>query len=478
MIMGGPEVSVNAPEMLKVNLQMDFMIYGNGETRLKGLLRSGFDKKEVMQIPGITFRNESGEIVRHEGSIVEDLVAIPSAFKNKIINLDANKSNCVFIETYRGCIFECGYCYWMGEQKKKLNLWPIETILEDIELIYNHPNVSAVVFTDACLFYTRDRAKIILDKVASCSRKIPTILTLDISFINREAVECLKKLDLSHQKFLFGVQTINQETLKLMSRTKRPEHIRERINLLREMDPGAEISLDLIYGLPGDNFELFRNTINFSLEMSPIKLNMSPLVLLPGSPFWAQKVELGIDHLPTTPYYIRSNKTYSAEDMRKSRKFVLGIMMVMYFAAIRDTIYELCTIKPDLNRLDIFEEFIRIFQERSEIVFDYVGYTDDEQCSAEAQNEVRRKVMNQVADPKNCFLAYEIMIDLLRKYDAEDIGEKVLMGMEYYSQKGKTDAGHNSKRWDAIKIEWVIPKKAPLEYAGINKYLFEGGQES
>ena len=83
---------------------------------------------------------------------------------------------------------------------------------EDLELHFrtmigtgNNPNVAAVVFTDACIFYTRERAKMITDTIAACKYKIPTILTLDIAFMNEEAVRSLQQLDLSHQKFHFGL---------------------------------------------------------------------------------------------------------------------------------------------------------------------------------------------------------------------------------------------------------------------------------
>ena len=74
---------------------------------------------------------------------------------------------------------------WMGEmQDKRLNLFPIDQILKDIEIIYNNPNVDAVVFTDACIFYTRERAMKITETIAACKYKIPTILTLDIAFMD------------------------------------------------------------------------------------------------------------------------------------------------------------------------------------------------------------------------------------------------------------------------------------------------------
>jgi radical SAM superfamily enzyme YgiQ (UPF0313 family) len=195
IFLGGPEVSFTSFEVMNASLQIDFIVCGNGETRFKDLLRNDL-KPNIPGTPGITYRDDDGNIRQSkEGRIQEDLSNIPSPYQTGVINLNDGKRHCVFIETFRGCIFECGYCMWMGEQtKKKLNLYPISQILKDIELIYNSPNVAAVVFTDACIFYTRERAQLILDKIAECQYKIPTTFTLDIAFMDEEAVRALKAI--------------------------------------------------------------------------------------------------------------------------------------------------------------------------------------------------------------------------------------------------------------------------------------------
>ena len=271
-VWGGPEVSYNAAEIMKINPAIDVIVCGSGEQKLLRLLKTDFSPEEISQIPSVAYRDQSGEIKQVAGNIPDDLTKIPSPFQSGAINLQDGRRHSVYIETYRGCIFQCGYCMWMGDKKKGLVLFPIEQILKDIDIIYSNPAVKHVVFTDACIFYRRDRAKLICDKIAAASQTIPTTLTLDIAFMDEEALESLQKIKVGSQGFLFGMQSVNDETLRLMNRKIGPEIISKRIKMIKELDPNVEISFDIIYGLPGDNHEAFRDTVNFALHLSPTKL--------------------------------------------------------------------------------------------------------------------------------------------------------------------------------------------------------------
>jgi|GEM_PF-2476967 len=505
VIFGGPEVSHDAESILKGNNHIDFIVAGNGESRLRALLWHEFIAENINEFKGIYYRDKKGSIVQtdSESAYDEDLSQIPSPFKNNIIDLNDGHEHCVFVETFRGCIFECGYCMWMGaKNNKELNLFPLDQILDDVEIIYNNPNVKAVVFTDACIFYTRDRAKQILDKIASCRYKIPTILTLDIAFINEEAIEALSLLDLSHQKFHFGMQSVNQETMKLMKRRIGPELFKKRMELIYQVDPDAEISFDLIYGLPGDNFLTFRETVNFSLNLNPVKLNLSPLVLLPGSAYWADKEKHGFHYDHTPPYLVHSNNSYSLEDMSKTRKLVLSVIMVMYFPVILKTIYKLTENKaieeidktvqnnnfnndtsiisfpntPNLNgnnisRLELIESFVFRFEQRSAITFDDPWNEKSENYTIIDINNVRKELMDQVAAPKNCLIAYQVMKEILAEQNTLNLVDEIMIGIDYYSEV--INSSHSSayisfcQKYskgliDKIKFGWVVSSEHML----------------
>ena len=454
IIWGGPQVSFNSQETIEKNPCVDVIVCGSGETIFKMILNAKLKTNDLSTIPSITYRNTNKDIINNIGFIQENLSEHPSPFQTNTINLNDGKTHSVFIESSRGCIFHCGYCMWKGNHGKNLNLFPIEYVLKNIEIIYNNPNVKAVVFTDACIFYTPDRAKIIIDKIASCKCKIPTVLTLDIAFLNENMINDLQKLNLSYQKFHFGMQSINQLTLELMNRHLGPDTITKKINLLRKIDPTAEISFDIIFGLPGDNYKFFTDTIEFALSLSPIKINFSPLLILPGSPYWFDKEKLGLVFQNNPPYMIISNKHYSVEDMHKTRPFVIGIMIVLYFPAIRDTIYKMCQQHPEHKIIDTIKKLLIQFEKKSSISIDSINQEDDIQTSLTSYYKGIKRIMNEVYIPQNCLYMYESALELLNDSNMQNLNTEIVMGINYYNAVIFNTKISNQNLYNRIKFEW------------------------
>lgn len=463
IIFGGPQVTYMPVNVLRKNPQVDIVVCGSGESKFKLLLKSGLSLDTLSKIPSIVYRNEDREIVSTKGDIYEDISKIPSPYQTKAINLNDGLRHTVLLETFRSCPFKCGYCAWSKEKERKIQSFPIEQILKDIELIYNNPNVEAVIVTDACLYYQpRERVKKIIDKIASSFRKIPTIVTLDIHLLDEELIRYLNKIELG-DVWCFGMQSINPLAIKLMGRKTDKETFIKKTKLLREIIPSAEISFNIIYGLPGDNYTTFRNTIDFALSLKPIKLQIYPLVLLPGSPFWYNKDEFGFGYDDSPPYMVRFNKHYSVEDMEKTFRFSLWYLSITYFPAIRDAILNIPDYNHKFRHIDLIDIFIENMKHRVDPITDL--WTESIK-TIESFNLTRRKVFNLLFEPENCLHAYESTLELLKTCNTEDLFTDMLIGIDYY----KTLNGKFSEQVDAffvkkygkekikyIKNTWVRP---------------------
>tara|TARA_B100000686_G_C16727531_1_gene938656 strand:+ start:4 stop:1455 length:1452 start_codon:yes stop_codon:yes gene_type:complete len=459
VLLGGPLVTYTPEDMLQKNPLVDVIVCGSGESRFKQLLKNNLDVEMLESIPRIAYRDENRQICLTEGDVQEDLNNIPLPYHNKAVDLNDGRKHTVIVETYRGCVFECGYCIW-GEPDKSLYKFPIDGVLNEIDEIYNNPNVEAVIFADACLFYTRERAKQIIDKIVASSEgnRIPTVLTLDILVINEEMVQSLSKLNMIHGQLHFGMQTTNPKALELLKRKSGPDVFKKRIEQIRQVDPAAQISFDLIYGLPGDNYEAFRESVNFAMSMDPGKLYFSPLLLLPGTPFWDQKEELGFDYDPLPPYMVRSNKHYSPEDMEKTFRLVLWLLTIMYVPAIRDAIVKIPSYNSAFRSIELVDRYIEILRESIDPVSEC-------ECifTIDNNNDSRRHVMNVISRPENILLAYEATQQLLSECDAEILSEDIKIGIDYYrticvrENIGDSDFydQYDRKKIDYIKTSWV-----------------------
>jgi len=451
IIFGGPQVSYTPINVLKENQQIDIVVCGSGESQFKLLLKSGLNSDTLSTIPSIVYRNETGEIVSTEGGVYDDISDIPSPYKTKAINLNDGLRHTALLETFRNCPFKCGYCAWGEEKERKIQLLPIEQILEEIDLIYNNPKVEAVIVVDACLYYQpRERFKRIIDKIAS-SRKIPTILTLDINLLDEELIRYLNRIELG-DVWCFGMQSINPLTIELVGRKTNKEIFIKKTKLLREIVPSAEISFNLIYGLPGDTYTTFRETIDFALGLKPIKLQIYPLLLLPGSPFWYNKDKYGFVYDDQPPYMVRSNKHYSADDMEESFRFSLWYLSTTYLPAIRDAILNI----PDHNHKFRYIDLLDIFIKNMKLRVDPItNLQTDSIKTIESFNLTRRNVFNVLSEPENCLHAYESTLELLKKCGVEGKFTDILIGIDYY----KALSGGFTEQDESFFIEKYGPEK-------------------
>jgi radical SAM superfamily enzyme YgiQ (UPF0313 family) len=462
IIFGGPEVSYTSTTVLENNPQIDIIVCGGGETRFNLLLKSDLCPDSLSKIPSITYRDNDRNIRSTDGIIKEDSLKIPSAYLSKAINLDDGRRHCVLLETFRNCPFKCGYCAW-GKEEKKIYLFPIEQVLKEIEIVFSNPNVAAVIFTDACIYYqARERVKKIIDKIASCQRNIPTILTLDIHLLDEELIRYLSRIELG-DVWCFGMQSVNPLAIELMGRKTNKKTFVEKISLLRTVNPSAEISFNLIYGLPGDNYENFRDTVDFALSLKPIKLQMYPLLLLPGSPFWYKRDELGLEYDDSPPYMVRSSKHYSKEDMEKTFHFSMWYLVITYFPAIRDAILNIPDYNPRFKWIDLIDQFIQNMIMKVNPIQDLKSASIK---SLESFNATRRQVFNLLFEPENCLHAYESTNALLKLCNVEDHFTDISIGIEYYRFLSESPGQHDedffsrkygNKKIEYIKSTWVKP---------------------
>jgi len=340
----------------------------------------------------------------------------------------------------------------------------LEQILGDIDIIYNNPNVEVVYMTDACLFYTRKRAKAICERIATCSRKIPTVMTLDIRTLDEEIINCIGKVNLIRNQFHFGLQSTNSEALQLLNRQDTTDVFVERIDLLRQVRPGAEISLDLVYGLPGDNYEGFRESVDFAYSLNPSKLYLSHLLLLPGTPFWDQKEMLGFDCTDEPPFMVRSNAQYTPQDMSKTMTWVMWIQVMNYFHAVRDTIVRIRDCCPHCRTIELIDRMIEIVRDQVDPISGL-----PHEFTIESTNRNRRYVMNTFSEPCNGLILYEAALQLLRECQVEQqLGDDVKVGIEYYrslcQKGGSVDkellATHGRERIKYVRAKWKVSKEA------------------
>ena len=117
-----------------------------------------------------------------------------------------------------------------------------------------------------------------------------------------------------------AVQTTNKEALKIIGRGYNPERFRNRMFKLR--DAGIDYAVDMIFGLPGDNYEHFKKTYDEAYSLKPTQVRVYNLLTLPDTRLFLEAEKHGLVFEPEPPYTTQYCNTFTKEDMTKAKRFL------------------------------------------------------------------------------------------------------------------------------------------------------------
>jgi radical SAM superfamily enzyme YgiQ (UPF0313 family) len=312
VIFGGPEVGPIGSKYLKEYDSVDAVIKGEGEITFSELLKYYLGEGALEEIEGVCYRR-NGEVFENADRLpIEDLGAIPSPYLEGLLT---PRDKVTYIETYRGCIFRCHYCF-EGKNLPKLRFFPEERIKKEIEFILGHPEVKSFHFVDTVFNYRKDRLERIVGIISGANRYGTELRTVEViaEFIDEETVALFKRANV--RSIETGPQTVNEETLKTVNRYYRGEKFRAGIRLLE--DNGIQATTDLIIGLPGDNFFRFVKSAKTIIDMRPSTIVFSILHVLPGTVLYEKSREFDLKFDDKAPHLVLETPGFSYEEIDKA----------------------------------------------------------------------------------------------------------------------------------------------------------------
>jgi radical SAM superfamily enzyme YgiQ (UPF0313 family) len=319
ILLGGPEVGPVGPKYLTENSYLDAVIKGEGEITFSELLKCYLGKGRLEDIQGLCYKVDGQVLENPERPPIEDLGEIPSPYLEGILT---PRDRVTYIETYRGCIFKCHYCF-EGKNLPKLRFFPEERVRKEIEFVLRNPEIRSFHFVDTVFNVRKDRLEKLVGIISNANRYGAELLTVEIiaEFVDQETVDLFKKAGVRSTET--GPQTVNEDTLKNVNRFYREEKFRNGVRLLE--DNGIEVTTDLIIGLPGDNFFKFVKSAKTLIDMKPSNLVFSILHVLPGTVLHEKSTEFGLKFDDKAPHLVLGGPDFPYEDIDKAVIMALSV---------------------------------------------------------------------------------------------------------------------------------------------------------
>ncbi len=329
---GGPEVSYDTKEFLNNNKQFTGIIKGEGELSFASLLSAYGQIKDVSEIKaaeeffkkvkGICYRSSEGKIIENEEQVTLNLSLVPFPYED--INLFHNKI--IYYESSRGCPFSCSYC--LSSVDKRVRFRNLDMVKEELMFFLKH-KVPQVKFVDRTFNCHHEHALAIWSFIRDNDNGITNFhFEISADLLTGEELELLQSLRPGLAQLEIGVQSTNVRTIEEIDR--RTDLVKLKRNV-REIGKGNNIHehLDLIAGLPFEDYTSFRQSFNEIYELRPNQLQLGFLKVLKGSKMHIKAEEYGIRYQHKPPYEILFSKWMPFSDMIKLKE-VEEIVEVYY----------------------------------------------------------------------------------------------------------------------------------------------------
>jgi len=297
IVLGGPEVSYDTKTVLKENPSVDMVIRGEGELTFSQLAEKWVKgDTDFSHILGITYR-KGEKIFENPPQIPLDMDTIPFVYED----LSLLNHRILYYETQRGCPYQCQYC--LSSLEKGVRFRSLELVKKDLQFFLDK-NVTQVKFVDRTFNANLTHAKGIWQYLMEHDNGVSNFhmeITADI--LDDESIALLKNARAGLFQFEIGVQSTNTDTITAIRRNTSFEKL---TGVVKKIKQGGNIHqhLDLIVGLPHENYDSFRKSFNDVYALKPEQFQLGFLKLLKGSGLRRDAKDYGIIYRKEAVYEV------------------------------------------------------------------------------------------------------------------------------------------------------------------------------
>ncbi len=308
--LGGPEVSYNAPSILERFPGIRGIMVGEGEATFRELLQryENRDTEDLSDVPGLCL--PSGMTAPREAT---DLSSLPFLYETT----EPFTNRILYYESSRGCPYRCSYC--LSSIEKSVRLRDMEIVKKELDF-FLEKQVKQVKFIDRTFNCVHEHAMEIWEYLRDHDNGITNFhFEISADIITDEEIELLQSLRPGQVQLEIGVQSVNEETLSAINRRMNLERLEEVVSAIRK-NRNIHQHLDLIAGLPYEDYQSFRHSFNRVYAMEPDQLQLGFLKVLSGAPISMQTKEYGISYTKQPPYEVLFTKWLSYGDVIRLKK--------------------------------------------------------------------------------------------------------------------------------------------------------------
>ena len=353
---GGPEVSYDAEKFLAENPEFTGVMVGEGEETFLELSGHYIEQSpaDLKDITGVCYRD--GEKIVHNGwRQIMDLSSIPFVYKD----LADFKNRIIYYESSRGCPFSCSYC--LSSIDKKLRFRDTEMVKKELQLFIDN-KVPQVKFVDRTFNCKHDHAMAIWKYINEHDNGVTNFhFEISADLLREEELQEMSTMRPGLIQLEIGVQSTNPDTIKAIHRTMDFEKLKGIVNRIHSFG-NIHQHLDLIAGLPYEDYDSFRKSFNDVYALKPQQLQLGFLKVLKGSHMMEMCQEYEIVYKTREPYEVLSTKWLDYDHVLKLKNVENMVEVYYNSGQFQNTLEYLEGFFPDA--FSIYEGLGRFYMEK------------------------------------------------------------------------------------------------------------------
>lgn len=329
--LGGPEVSYEPQSVMETLPMLTGIMVGEGEQTFLELMRyyAGLSGAALGDIAGLCGGAALGDIAglylpggATAPRNVTDMSEIPFYFRDP----EQFEGRIIYYESSRGCPFRCSYC--LSSVDRQLRFRELSTVKKELQFFLDH-RAAQVKFVDRTFNCDHDHAMQIWRYLKEHDNGVTNFhFEIEADLLTEEELAFLHTLRPGLVQMEIGVQSVNPETLREIRRHVNMDHLQGAVAAIAG-GHNIHVHLDLIAGLPFEDYASFAHSFNKVYEMRPQMLQLGFLKVLKGSHMYEMTGEYGMEYLSDPPYEVLYTKWLSYGDIIRLKK--IEKMVELYY---------------------------------------------------------------------------------------------------------------------------------------------------
>lgn len=355
--LGGPEVSFQCQELLQQYPFVTGIMVGEGEETFLSLLKYylGEGMGSLQEIPGLALLE--GDTCERE---LVDISKVPFLYTaGGVSGMQDFENRIIYYESSRGCPFRCSYC--LSSIDKKVRLRDLELVKRELQFFLDQ-KVPQVKFIDRTFNCDHTHAKSIWKYILENDNGITNFhFEVAAELLDEEELVLLAQMRPGLVQLEIGVQTTNPTTLKEIRRFTNMGKLKNVVERIHQ-GQNVHMHLDLIAGLPYEDYDSFAKSFGEVYAMKPEQLQLGFLKVLKGSYMFEMAEQYGLQYLSKPPYEVLFTKWLSFEEVLRLKQ--IEEMVEIYYNSnqfthtlpLLEQLYE--------NPFYLYEDLAKYYQEQ------------------------------------------------------------------------------------------------------------------